>query len=206
MPKQWQRVPQVLRPDEIERLFDQPYVDEPLGIRDRAMLEAMYACGMRVAELVTLPVHNLSVTEQTVRIFGKGSRERIVPIGRTALLWVGRYLEQVRPRLVTEPDPGIMFLSASRSSRGQPLSRGGFWHIFKEYAYRAGLPSAHPHMLRHSFATHLLEGGADLRAIQMLLGHRSVCTTQIYTKVSMGYLKEQIKKHPRGGGEDGNSL
>jgi integrase/recombinase XerD len=158
------------------------------------MLEFCYATGARASEVVTFPICNLSITEQTARIFGKGQRERIVPVGREALRWIAKYRADVRPIIVTEPDTGVLFLNRS----GQPMSRVAFWQIVSKYARVCGL-NAGPHTLRHSYATHLLEGGANLREVQELLGHKSIVTTQVYTKVTMGYVTEQLRKfHPRG--------
>ena len=191
----WKRVPKALRVDEVERLLNSVDTSSTLGLRDRAMLEYTYATGARATEVVTLRVTDLHPEAGTVRIFGKGRRERIVPIGREALTWIERYRTDMRRWIVLNPDHGILFVTR----HGKPMSRYRFWQVVKRYSAVTGIHCT-PHMLRHSFATHLLEGGANLREVQELLGHSSINSTQIYTSVTMGYLKEQMKRHPRNGG------
>ena len=196
-PKLPKYLPDVLNQDEIERILIQPNSTEPLGIRDKAILECMYATGMRVTEVITLKQSALLITDGIVRVFGKGSKERLVPIGKSALKCIGRYLNEVRP-LLSKKGTGqdILFLN----SRGRPMSRMAVWNIVKAYTLKSGIKKeVHPHTFRHSFATHLLEGGADLRAVQEMLGHSDISTTQIYTHIDREYLKEVHKTfHPRG--------
>jgi integrase/recombinase XerD len=171
-------------------------LDEPLVFRDRAMLELAYGAGLRVSEWIGIEVKDLMLEDAIVRVFGKGSKERLVPIGRSAIGAVGMYLRELRPRLEKGEGKGKLFLNA----RGRPLSRMGAWGILRKYVELAGLrTSVTPHTLRHSFATHLLEGGADLRAVQEMLGHADISTTQIYTHVDREYLRSVHRQfHPRG--------
>ncbi len=193
-PKVVKRLPRVLDQEEVARLLEQPDLSTSLGIRNRAALELLYATGLRVSELLTLKLSDLFLSEGFLRCSGKGSKERIVPIGSFACRWVERYIKEIRPKLRKE---GTDLLILNR--RGRRLSRMGFWKILKRYALRAGLKEVSPHTLRHSFATHLLEGGADLRAVQEMLGHSSLATTQIYTHIDREYLKEVHRTyHPRG--------
>lgn len=195
-PKGWRRLPEVLSVDEIERLLASPNPDEPLAWRDRALLEVAYGTGARVSELVGLALHDIEFDQFVVRLFGKGSKERIVPIGRRALGAVAVYTREVRPLLDRGKAEGALFLNA----RGTRLSRVGAWGIIRKHATRAGLTKhVTPHTLRHTFATHLLEGGADLRAVQEMLGHADLSTTQLYTHVDREYLREVHRSyHPRG--------
>jgi integrase/recombinase XerD len=195
-PKMWQRVPAALTVPEVERLLAQPDTSSPLGLRDKAMLEFTYATGMRVSEVTAFRRQDLNRNTSTVRCMGKGSRERVIPIGGIALRWTLRYQDEVRQGLLKGDDPGVLFLNW----RGRPLSRMGFWKILRGYVRQAGIRSkVTPHVLRHSFATHLMEGGASLRDVQQMLGHKDISTTQIYTKVDMEYLREVHRKyHPRG--------
>lgn len=195
-PRLWKRLPSVLHHCEVEKLLQQPDLSTPGGIRDRAMLELMYASGLRVSELLALKTSNLLLEIHFVRVLGKGLRERVVPVGREAVKWVERYLREVRPQLAEGMAGEIIFLNM----RGKKLSRMGFWKILKKYVAMADLKKAvSPHTLRHSFATHLLEGGADLRAVQEMLGHADISTTQMYTHVDREYLKEVHRTfHPRG--------
>lgn len=195
-PKQWRRLPSVLAGTEVERLLAAPNTDEPLAIRDRALLEFAYATGARVSELVGLSLQDVLYEEGVARIFGKGGKERIVPVGRRALGAVALYAREIRPRFDRGKGRGIVFLNA----RGTPLSRVGAWSIIKRAARLAGLTKrVTPHTLRHTFATHLLEGGADLRAVQEMLGHADLGTTQLYTHVDRDYLRTVHKTyHPRG--------
>ncbi len=195
LPKTWRRLPEVLTVAEIEALLGAPTPDEPLGWRDRALLEVAYGTGIRVSELVGLAVGDVWFDDGLVRVLGKGSKERLVPIGRRALGAAALYAREIRPLLDQGDTQGRLFLNA----RGQPLSRVGAWGIIKRSASRAGLKKrVSPHTLRHSFATHLLEGGADLRAVQEMLGHADLSTTQIYTHVDRDYLRSVHKSfHPR---------
>ena len=194
-PKRWRSLPDVLTVDEVLRLLTAPSLDDPLVFRDRALLELAYGAGLRVSEWITLPVRDVLFEEGLVRVFGKGSKERLVPIGRSAIGAVAMYVRELRPRLERGAGKGILFLNA----RGQPLSRMGAWKILKRYVERSGITKhVSPHTLRHSFATHLLEGGADLRAVQEMLGHADISTTQIYTHVDREYLRTVHKQfHPR---------
>ena len=195
-PKAWRTLPEVLTVAEIEKLLGSPTIDEPLAFRDRALLELAYGAGLRVSEWITLQVRDLALEEGLVRVFGKGSKERLVPLGRRAIGAVATYLAELRPRLDRGESKGVLFLNA----RGTPLSRMGAWKILRQHVDRAGITKhVTPHTLRHSFATHLLEGGADLRAVQEMLGHASIATTQIYTHVDRDYLRKVHKQfHPRG--------
>ena len=194
-PKRWRTLPEVLTSDEVARLLAAPSLDEPLAFRDRAMLELAYGAGLRVSEWIGLGVRDVLVEEALVRVFGKGSRERLVPIGRSAIGAVAIYVRELRPRLEQGGGQGILFLNA----RGEPLTRMGAWKILRKYVEQAGITKhVSPHSLRHSFATHLLEGGADLRAVQEMLGHADISTTQIYTHVDREYLRSVHRQfHPR---------
>jgi len=189
------KLPDTLSIEEVIRLIEAPDTSDPLGIRDRAMLEFAYASGTRVTELVTLPIPNILFRENIVRITGKGSKERIVPLGSTAKEKVLEYLERGRPALLGKTSHDTLFLN----SRGGPLTRMGFWKILRKYVIQAGITKhTSPHTLRHSFATHLLEGGADIRVLQELLGHSNIATTEIYTHIDREYLKEVHRTfHPR---------
>jgi integrase/recombinase XerD len=195
-PKVAKNLPEILTMKEAERLVEQPNLQTPLGIRDRAMLEVLYATGMRVSELTRLPIHQVNLEAGYVLLYGKGSKERIVPLGAEAMKWVTRYLTEVRQKLVKAKGSGYLFLTRS----GKEMSRQMFWKNLKAYALRAGLrKKISPHLLRHSFASHLLEGGADLRSVQMMLGHSDISTTQIYTHVTGERLKKIHQRyHPRG--------
>lgn len=195
-PKIRRSLPGYLRLEEVERLLVQPDAKTPLGLRDRAMLEVLYSAGLRVSELVGLRVTDLDTKVGCVRCIGKGDKERIVPVGKKALGMVEKYLRDARPKLLGKA-AGSPTLFVNR--RGGALSRVGVWKILSSYGRRAGLRVAlTPHMLRHSFATHLLDHGADLRVIQELLGHASIATTEIYTHVSGNRLREVHRKfHPR---------
>ncbi len=179
-PKRWRTLPAVLSVPEVERLLQAPNTDAPLAIRDRALLEFAYATGVRVSELVALKLQDILFEDGVARVFGKGAKERLVPVGRRALGAVALYALQIRPTLDRGNGRGVLFLNA----RGTPLSRVGAWGVIKASARRAGLAKrVTPHTLRHTFATHLLEGGADLRAVQEMLGHVDLATTQLYTHV-----------------------
>ncbi|MDZ7344225.1 MAG: site-specific tyrosine recombinase XerD [candidate division KSB1 bacterium] len=196
LPRFTKKLPTVLTIHEIEQLLDQPAINTPLGLRDRALLEFAYATGTRVSEIIGAKLNDLFLEERFVRIFGKGSKERLVPIGDVAVDWVQRYIEIARPMLARgRRTQEIVFLNA----RGGKLSRMGFWKILRRYLDQIKLSThASPHTLRHSFATPLLEGGADLRAVQEMLGHADLSTTQIYTHLDRSYLKEVHRQfHPR---------
>jgi integrase/recombinase XerD len=195
-PKMAKTLPEILTLREVEQLLEQPDLRTPLGIRDRAMLEALYATGMRVSELIQLPLNQVNLESGYVIIYGKGSKERIVPLGSEAMKWVNLYLQTARERLAKRKESHFLFIN--RSGRG--MSRQRFWKNLKAYGQRAGLRKRiTPHLLRHSFASHLLEGGADLRSVQMMLGHVDISTTQIYTHVTGERLKKIHQRyHPRG--------
>lgn len=194
--KIWMRLPDTLSRDEMNILLEQPETDTPLGMRDKAMLELLYATGIRVSELITLTMNSINWQVGYLVVVGKGSKERIVPIGQSALDVLNNYMEQARPLLLRGRMTGTLFVNRS----GSGLTRQGFWKIIKKYATKAGLAKkVYPHTFRHSFATHLLEGGADLRSVQVMLGHSDIATTQIYTHVTRERLKDIHKRyHPRG--------
>ena len=194
------RVPRTLTEAQVEALLAAPDVDTTLGIRDRSMLELMYASGLRVTELVTLRTLNVSLKDNVLRVFGKGNKERLVPFGEVASLWLQRYLAQARPTLLGPRQTVALFVTSSGVNAGSSMSRVMFWSIVKKYALLAGIASApSPHTLRHAFATHLLNHGADLRAVQMLLGHADISTTTIYTHVARERLQQlHAAHHPRG--------
>lgn len=202
-PKLERSLPKVLRPDESEALIRAAGETEgPLGLRDRAMLEVLYGAGLRVSELVGLPCSALEARGGWLRVVGKGRVERLVPLGEPALAAVADYLREARPALAGRREPEALFLSR----RGTAMTRQNFFARLRGIARRAGLPTARvsPHVLRHAFATDLLEGGADLRAVQTLLGHADLSTTQIYTHVSRARLRETVEaRHPRGSGGSG---
>jgi integrase/recombinase XerD len=195
-PKRWRTLPDVLSVDEVQRLLAAPTLDDTLVFRDRALLELAYGAGLRVSEWIALGVRDLLLEEGLVRVFGKGSKERLVPIGRSAIGAAAIYLRELRPKLEKGEGKGVLFLNA----RGRPLTRMGAWKILRGYVERAAIEKhVSPHTLRHSFATHLLEGGADLRAVQEMLGHVDIATTQIYTHVDREYLRQVHRSyHPRG--------
>ncbi|NTU68766.1 MAG: site-specific tyrosine recombinase XerD [Chlorobiaceae bacterium] len=198
-PRQGRYLPSVLTVDEMTRLLDAPLRQHPPGkflVRDKAMLEFLYATGVRVSELTGLTQQSLYLDSGFVRVFGKGSKERLVPIGESAASWVKRYQEELRPNLAGPKAQDILFLS----TRGSGLSRMAAWNVVRQYTVIAGIEKAvSPHTFRHTFATHLLEGGADLRAVQEMLGHSSIIATQIYTHIDRSFIKEVHKTfHPRG--------
>jgi integrase/recombinase XerD len=195
-PRAWRTLPDVLSVEEITRLLAAPSLDEPLAFRDRALLELAYGAGLRVSEWITLEIAHVLWQDGLVRVFGKGGKERLVPIGRTAIGATAVYLRELRPRLDKGQGRGVLLLNA----RGAPLTRMGAWKLVRKYVAQAGITKrVSPHTLRHSFATHLLEGGADLRAVQEMLGHADISTTQIYTHVDREYLRSVHKQfHPRG--------
>jgi integrase/recombinase XerD len=192
----WMRLPGTLSREEMESLLGQPAEATPAGIRDRAILELLYASGIRVSELTGLTLNRVNRQMGFLVTVGKGRKERIVPVGQSALQWLGRYIEQARPVFLRKKTSSVLFLNRS----GEAFSRQGLWKLIKKYARMAGLErKVHPHTFRHSFATHLLEGGADLRSVQVMLGHADISTTQIYTHVTRERLKEVHRKfHPRG--------
>lgn len=189
-------LPDVLSVSEVETLMEQPEVSRPAGLRDRALLELTYACGLRASESVGLKLNQLDMKVGYLRILGKGNKERVVPVGKVAIEWLGNYLKSGRPKLLGKKASYFVFVGRA----GKPLTRQRFWQLFKAYSISAGIKSeVSPHVLRHSFATHLLEGGADLRVVQMLLGHSSISTTQIYTHLDLQHLRTIHQKyHPRG--------
>ena len=194
--KQALRVPKTLTEAQVEALLQAPDASTPLGLRDRTMLELIYASGLRASELVGLKVLNVSMNEHVLRTFGKGSKERLVPFGEHASHWLERYLKDARPDILKRQQTDDLFVT----SRGQGMSRVAFWMIVKKHALAAGITAPlSPHTLRHAFATHLLNHGADLRAVQMLLGHVDISTTTIYTHVARERLKQlHAVHHPRG--------
>ena len=194
--KQPLRVPKTLTEAQVEALLDAPDVDTPLGMRDRTMLEVMYASGLRVSELVNLKSYNVGMNEGVLRVMGKGSKERLVPFGQVARDWIVRYLAEARGAILAGQQSEDLFVTA----RGQGMTRAMFWVIVKKHARTAGiLAPLSPHTLRHAFATHLLNHGADLRAVQMLLGHADISTTTIYTHIARERLKVlHAQHHPRG--------
>jgi integrase/recombinase XerD len=195
-PKVEKTLPEILTLKEIEQILEQPNLQTPLGIRDRAMLEILYATGMRVSELTHLPTHQVNLEGGYVLLYGKGSKERIVPLGSEAMKWVALYLKTARGILAKGRENPSLFINRS----GKGMSRQRFWKSLKDYSRRAGLRKRiTPHLLRHSFASHLLERGADLRSVQMMLGHVDISTTQIYTHVTGERLKKVHRQyHPRG--------
>ncbi len=194
------RVPKTLSEPQVEALLAAPDLGGALGVRDRTMLELMYASGLRVSELVTLKVLNLSLADNVLRVLGKGNKERLVPFGEVASLWLTRYLKVARPELLAGQSTQDLFVSTRGANAGSAMSRVMFWMIVKKYARQAGITAPlSPHTLRHAFATHLLNHGADLRAVQMLLGHADISTTTIYTHVARERLKTlHAQHHPRG--------
>lgn len=196
-PKLSKKLPEVLNINEVDKILAQPNVSDTLGLRDKTILELLYACGTRVSELTNLKLSDLFLNEEVIRVFGKGSKERLIPIGSSAIEWVGKYIKESRSVLLRISKSGnYVFLN----SRGSKLSRMGIWKIIDRYVKEAGIQKeVHPHTFRHSFATHLLEGGADLRAVQEMLGHADISTTQIYTHIDRDYIKQVHKQfHPRG--------
>ncbi len=195
-PRKWRTLPEVLTTAEVDKLMAAVTLDETLAFRDRAMLELAYGAGLRVSEWIGLETRGVLLDELVVRVLGKGDKERLVPIGRSAAGAVAVYLRELRPRLEKGHGAGRLFLNA----HGRPLSRMGAWTILRKYVDAAGIKKrVTPHTLRHSFATHLLEGGADLRAVQEMLGHADISTTQIYTHVDREHLRQVHRQfHPRG--------
>jgi integrase/recombinase XerD len=195
-PKLPRSLPKSLNEDEVVALLNAPNVNEPVGLRDRAMLELLYACGLRVSELVDIKTTEVSVVDGVVRVTGKGSKTRLVPMGEEAVDWITRYLSEARAAILQKRLSDALFVT----NRGAAMTRQGFWYLIKRYALLAGITKhMSPHVLRHAFATHLLNHGADLRVVQMLLGHSDISTTQIYTHVARERLKAlHSVHHPRG--------
>ena len=195
-PKLGRPLPKTMSEREVEALLEAPDIDDPLGLRDRAMLELIYATGLRVSELVGLEIYGANLQQGVVRVTGKGSKERLVPMGEEALSWIDHYLKNARADLLGVAISDKLFVTR----RGGGMTRQTFWHMIKRYAQRAGISSTlSPHVLRHAFATHLLNHGADLRVVQMLLGHSDLSTTQIYTHIAKERLKDlHAQHHPRG--------
>lgn len=196
-PKISRKLPEVLNVREINAILEQPDVKDTIGLRDKAILELFYACGTRISELINIKVNDLFLSEEVIRVFGKGSKERLIPVGSSAIKWIIEYLKRSRPLLAKNTkSENYLFLN----QRGTKFSRMGIWKIVRQYVKQAGIEkNVHPHTFRHSFATHLIEGGADLRAVQEMLGHSDISTTQIYTHIDRDYIKLVHKKfHPRG--------
>jgi len=196
LPQLGKPLPKSLSEADVEALLAAPAIDEALGLRDRTMLEVLYACGLRVTELVSLTLEQVNLRQGVLRVFGKGSKERLVPLGEEAIVWIERYLRDGRGALLGGRPSEVLF----PSSRGEQMTRQTFWHRIKLHARVAGiLKPISPHTLRHAFATHLLNHGADLRVVQLLLGHSDLSTTQIYTHVARARLQElHARHHPRG--------
>jgi integrase/recombinase XerD len=196
LPQLGRPLPKSLSEADVEALLVAPAVEEPLGLRDRAMLEVLYACGLRVTELISLTLEQVNLRQGVLKVFGKGSKERLVPLGEEAMHWIERYVREARGFLLAGKPSDVLFPSL----RGEQMTRQTFWHRIKLHARMAGITkSLSPHTLRHAFATHLLNHGADLRVVQMLLGHSDLSTTQIYTHVARARLQElHAKHHPRG--------
>lgn len=199
LPRKAQKLPEVLNPREIERILEMPDRETDAGIRDSAILETLYATGMRVSELTGLQMDSLFFEIGFIRVLGKGNRERLVPVGEVAQGALERYIEGPRKRFMSDKNPGKSENRVFLNQRGGPLSRMSIWNIVNDAAERAGIEkNVYPHIFRHSFATHLLEGGADLRAVQEMLGHSSIITTEIYTHVDRSLLHQVHKEfHPR---------
>jgi integrase/recombinase XerD len=195
-PKMGRGLPRALNEKQVEALLEAPDAESPLGLRDRTMLELMYATGLRVSELISLEAVNVGISQGIVRVMGKGGKERLVPLGEEALSWLQRYLEESRPELLRGADCPQVFVTNRKSG----MTRQAFWYAIRKYAVLAGISQkVSPHMLRHSFATHLLNHGADLRVVQLLLGHSDLSTTQIYTHIAREGLKQiHSEHHPRG--------
>ena len=192
LPKQWQTIPKFLNLDQIDRLLEAPDTSQPKGLRDRAMLEVLYASGLRVSELCRLAMSDLKLDLGVLHITGKGNKQRLVPVGKPAIRAVANYLEAGRPALLKGRGSRYLFVTA----RGGCLTRQAFWKLLRGYARKIGIfEEVTPHIWRHSFATHLLEGGADLRSVQVMLGHADISTTQVYTHVVRSRLRETVKKH-----------
>ena len=199
-PRRAPRFPKVLSEADVEALLGAPEVDTPLGMRDRAMFEVLYASGLRVSELVGLKLFEVNLDAGVLRVLGKGSKERLVPLGEESIHWISRYLNEARPQLKGKREPKRENEALFITARGAGMTRQAFWHLIRRYGARA-IPGKKlsPHVLRHAFATHLINHGADLRVVQLLLGHADISTTQIYTHVARERLKQlHAKHHPRG--------
>lgn len=196
MPKIGRSLPKSLTEEEVEALLNAPAIEDPLGHRDRCMLEVLYATGLRVSELVNLKINQVNLNQGVLRIVGKGNRERLIPLGEEAQRWLQKFFDTARLEILLDRQTDYLF----PTRRGDRMTRQAFWHIIKRYAQKAGVAKAlSPHTLRHAFATHLLNHGADLRVVQMLLGHSDLSTTQIYTHVARERMKElHAQHHPRG--------
>ncbi|MGE8498368.1 MAG: site-specific tyrosine recombinase XerD [Pseudomonas sp.] len=196
LPQLGRPLPKSLSEADVEALLAAPELDDPIGLRDRAMLEVLYACGLRVSELIALTLEQVNLRQGVLRVFGKGSKERLVPLGEEAIIWIERYMREARPFLLDGKPSDVMFPSL----RGEQMTRQTFWYRIKHQARVAGIAkNLSPHTLRHAFATHLLNHGADLRVVQMLLGHSDLSTTQIYTHIARARLQElHAEHHPRG--------
>lgn len=195
-PKIEQKLPAVLSREDVEALIHAPHTDTHLGLRDRTFFEVLYATGLRVTELVSLTTHNVNLDAGFIIVIGKGAKERVVPLGEIAVAWLKKYMLESRPLLMAQNMSSYIFVNRS----GEKMTRQGFWKIIKKYCLAAGIAKRiSPHTLRHSFATHILEGGADLRSVQIMLGHSDIATTQIYTHIANTALKKIHEKyHPRG--------
>ncbi len=196
MPQLGRPLPKSLSEADVDALLAAPETTDPIGLRDRAMLEVLYACGLRVTELISLTLEQVNLRQGVLRVFGKGSKERLVPLGEEAIVWIERYVREARPQLLEGRPSDVLF----PSNRGEQMTRQTFWYRIKHHAKVAGIGKAlSPHTLRHAFATHLLNHGADLRVVQMLLGHSDLSTTQIYTHIARARLQElHARHHPRG--------
>ena len=196
LPQIGRPLPKSLSEADVEALLAAPELDDPIGLRDRAMLEVLYACGLRVSELISLTLEQVNLRQGVLRVFGKGSKERLVPMGEEAIAWIERYVREARPFLLDGKPSDVLFPSL----RGEQMTRQTFWYRIKHQARVAGIAKLlSPHTLRHAFATHLLNHGADLRVVQMLLGHSDLSTTQIYTHIAKARLQElHARHHPRG--------
>lgn len=194
-PKIWRKLPHTLSLNEVESLLNQPDTETPIGLRDKAMLEVLYATGVRVSELISLELNDLNLEVGFLRSYGKGGKERVIPLGEVAQSYLKDYLEKSRPRLVKNKNLPALFISRRKG----PMTRQAFWKIVKQYVVKANISvPVSPHTLRHAFATHLLERGADLRSVQQMLGHSDISTTQIYTHVVQERMREVFDKcHPR---------
>lgn len=195
--KRSRKLPEVLSVHEIEKILEEPDTNDKLGLRDKAILELLYSSGLRVTELIELKISDLFLDDEIIRVLGKGSKQRLVPVGSSAIKWLEKYLTEARPLIMKKiRSKNYVFLN----SRGSKLSRMGVWKLVEKYSKQSGVDKeVHPHTFRHSFATHLLEGGASLRAVQEMLGHSDISTTQIYTHIDREYIKQVHKDfHPRG--------
>ncbi|WP_419831658.1 site-specific tyrosine recombinase XerD [Endozoicomonas atrinae] len=196
MPRQGKALPKTLSEDDVDSLLSSPETNTAIGLRDRAMLEVLYACGLRISELVNLNMDNINLRQGVIRIIGKGRKERLVPMGQSAIEWLEQYIKKARGDLLNEHESRTLF----PGRQGRPMTRQTFWHRIKHYNTVAGINTeVSPHVLRHAFATHLLNNGADLRVVQLLLGHSDLSTTQIYTHIANHRLSELHREHhPRG--------